>query len=103
MSHGHWIRDFRRISLRVWPKTHYYYYYYYYYYYVLPNTYYYFLPVAPPANCSSISDSTTFCANAGANGLIDSPAATLCDADPCVIAVDNSTCCKQAGRIMQHI
>jgi len=41
-------------------------------------------------NCASISDVAAFCADAGANGLIDDPENTLC-AD---IGCDTSTCCK---------
>jgi hypothetical protein len=48
--------------------------------------------------CSTVrTQAATFCANNGNNGLIDNAATTSCRANPCTIANDAATCCKQAG------
>jgi hypothetical protein len=50
----------------------------------------------PPAKCSSIpsNDIDAFCADDGANGLLDSAFQLDCDADPCVKSDDAARCCK---------
>jgi hypothetical protein len=53
-------------------------------------------PIPAAAKCNSITgnDITAFCADDGANGLIDTASQQDCNADPCVKADDAGTCCK---------
>lgn len=58
-----------------------------------------FRRTVPPAKCSSIpgANITRFCADHGANGLVDTAATTDCAADPCVKVADAAVCCKTAA------
>ena len=58
---------------------------------------------ATPAKCNTItgsSDITAFCADNGANGLLDTASSTNCVAASCVKADDAVNCCKPGSEII---